>query len=378
MWKGTNVTIRNLFAMAVVVGFSLRAPAGAQPPQPSPAVIAPQDLVALCQRLTTLMDAGGVSVPDLQRAAAPVVESTRQTCIQVQLRPNRSEPSYSLYSNLRAYLALADAVPKPFPFPEAAQKQFAELRDASTRIDLHFRALLDFNDRRLTSSDPANIARYAEANRRAGNPDAAKPRVVFFGDSITDYWRLNEYFPETDYLNRGIAGQTTGELLQRMKPDVIDLRPQAVLILVGTNDLARGITPDAIEKNYAVMADLAAANKIKVMFASVLPVSDYHKDQNPANERTPGRPPAYILQLNVWLKEFCAKHNATYVDYFPAIADNSGFFQAELSDDGLHPNNKGYRVMAPIALAAIQKTVAPPPPDLQKPKRRGFPSILGR
>ncbi|MEQ1946058.1 MAG: GDSL-type esterase/lipase family protein [Bryobacteraceae bacterium] len=367
--------IRNVVAAGLALGLALAT--HAQPPQPSPAVIPPQDLVTMCQRLTTLMDAGGVSVPDLQRAAAPVMESTRQSCIQLQLRPNRSEPTYALYSNLRAYLALADAVPKPFPFPEAAQKQFAELRDASTRLDLHFRALLDFNDRRLISPDPANLARYAEANRRAGTPDAAKPRVVFFGDSITDFWRLNEYFPETDYINRGIAGQTTGDLLQRMKPDVLDLRPQAVVILAGTNDLARGIVPDTVERNYAVMADLAAANKIKVLFASVLPVSDYHKGQNPANERTPGRPPAYILQLNDWLKDFSAKHNATYVDYFPAMADGSGFFQAELSDDGLHPNNKGYRLMAPIALAAIQKTVAPPPPDLQKPKKRGFPSILG-
>ena len=350
----------------------------AQPPQPSPAVIPPQELTALCSRLAALMEAGGVSVPDLQRAAAPVIESTRQTCLQVQLRPNRSEPSYGLVSNLRAYLALADSVPKPFPFPEAAQKQFAELRDGATRLDLHFRALLDFNDRRLVSPDPANLARYAEANRRAGNPDAARPRVVFFGDSITDYWHLNEYFPDSDYINRGIAGQTTGEMVQRMKADVIDLHPQAVLVLAGTNDLARGATPDLIEKNYQVMADLAVANKIKLVFASVLPVSDYHKERNPAYERTPARPPAFIRQLNDWLKDFCAHHNAIYVDYFPATADDAGMFKEDLSEDGLHPNARGYRAMAPLALAAIEKT-APAQvlsADPAKPKRRLFPSII--
>lgn len=367
---------RALTMPALLASIFVSAPrASGQPPQPSPAVIAPQDLSMLCARLTTLMEAGGVSVPDLRRAAAPVIEAAKQTCIQLQLRPNRSEPSFALVSDLRAFLALADAVPKPFPFPEAAQKQFTELRDASTRLDLHFRALLDFNDRRLTSPDPANLARYGEANRLTGTADSAKARVVFFGDSITDFWRLNEYFPDSDYINRGIAGQTTGEMLQRINADVVALHPQAVVILAGTNDLARGILPEAIEKNYQTMADVAAANKIKLVFASVTPVSDYHKDANPAYERTPGRPPAYILQLNDWLRDFCAKNNHIYADYFPGLVDESGRLKADLSDDGLHPNAKGYREMAPVALTAIGKT-APPPPEQPKPKRRLFPSII--
>ena len=217
------------------------AGAWAQSLQPSSAVIPPQDLIPLCGRLVTLMEAGGVAMPELQRAAAPVIENARGNCVQVQLRANRSQPSYLLLSSLRAYLALADALPKPFPFPEAAQRQFAELRDAATRLDSHFRALLEFNDRRLTPPDPGNLARYAETNRKVSAPGPSNPRVVFFGDSITDFWRLNEYFPEKDYLNRGIAGQTTGEMLQRMQADVVALRPQAVLILAGTNDLARDI-----------------------------------------------------------------------------------------------------------------------------------------
>jgi len=371
--------LRDASGTCGVCVLSLCLAAHGQTLQPAAAVIAPQDLSTMCGRVVTLMEAGGVSIPELQRAGAPVIENTRGNCIQLQLRPNRSQPSYLLLSNLRAYLALADSVPKPFPFPEAAQRQFAELRDAATRLDSHFRALLDYNDRRLTPPDPANAARYAEQNGKAGTPSSSNPRVVFLGDSITDFWRLNEYFPERDYLNRGIAGQTSGEMLQRMKADVVDLRPQAVLILAGTNDLAREIPVGSIENNYEAMAAIATANKIKPIFASVLPVSDYHKGQNPTYERTPGRPLASIRALNDWLKAFCTKNNFAYVDYFSATVDDSGQLKEDLGDDGLHPNAKGYRLMAPLASAVIDKGVkavtpppAAPPP---KPKRRLFPSI---
>ena len=187
---------------------------------------------------------------------------------------------------------------------------------------------------------------------------------------------MAEYFPDRDYINRGIAGQTTGEMLQRFKADVIDLHPAAVLILAGTNDLAREILREAIENNYRELADLAAANKIKVIFASVLPVSNYHKDQNPAYERTPGRPPAFIRELNTWLQSFCAQRMYTYIDYFSGLVDQDGVLNADLSDDGLHPNPKGYRIMGPLATAAIEKVTGPPPPEPVKPKRRLFPSIL--
>jgi lysophospholipase L1-like esterase len=343
---------------------------------PDPAVLAPQEVNQLCGRLTELMEAGGVAISELQRAAAPVIENVTQSCIQLQIRPGRSQPTYALLMNLRAYLALADAVPKPFPFPEAAQRQLAELRDDATRLDAHFRALIDTRDLQLASPDPANLARYAEPNRRLAKLDSSKPRVVFFGDSITDFWRLNEYFPDRDYVNRGIAGQTTGEMLQRFKADVMDLHPAAVLILAGTNDLAREIPVTAIESNYQEMADLASANKIKLIFASVLPVSDHHKDQNPAYERTPARPPASIRALNDWLRSYCSQRNFVLVDYFPALIDENGQLQGDLSDDGLHPNSKGYRIMGPLATAAIEKVTGPPPPEPPKPKRRLFPSIL--
>jgi len=326
----------------------------------------------VCQRSTQLMESGGVAVPDLQRAGAPMVESVRQACIQLQARGGNGHATYLLLTNLRAYIALADAVPKPFPFPEAASKQFAELRDNSTRLDTHFRALLDQKDAQLRSSDRDNLKRYAEANRRIAPPDSAKGRVVFFGDSITDGWRLNEYFPDSDFVNRGISGQITGEMLGRMKADVIDLHPQAMLILAGTNDLAREIPLSTIENNYLMIADLASAYRIKLIFASVLPVSDYHKDVNPANERTKERPPVFIKALNEWLQALCAQRGYTYLNYYAAMVDDAGQLKTDLGDDGLHPNSKGYRIMAPLAMDAIQKTItaAAPPPPAQKPRKQ--------
>ena len=324
----------------------------------------------LCGRTVQLMDAGGVAIPDLQRAAAPVIENVRTACAQLQLRANAGQPTYALLMNLRAYLTLADAVPKPFPFPETARQQFTEIRDDSNRLEAHFRALLDQKDVQLRSPDRDNLSRYADANRKLAPPQAGKPRVVFFGDSITDLWRLNEYFPDRDFINRGISGQITGELLGRMKADVLNLQPSAVLILAGTNDLARNVPLVTIEDNYAMIATLAAANDIKVIFASVLPVSDYHKDRNPAYEMTRVRPPVYIKALNDWLQNYCAQKGCTFLNYFQALADDQGQLATDLADDGLHPTAKGYRVMAPLALAAIDKTLGTHPVISAKPKKR--------
>lgn len=356
----------------IAFGLLVSAAAFGQAPQP---LMSAKDVNELCLRSTQLMEAGGIAVPDLQRASAPVIENVRQACIQLQLRSNGGQATYALMTNLHAYLSLSDAVPKPFPFPDAARKQFVTLRDDSTRLDAHFRALLDLKDAQLRSADRDNLQRYSEANRKVPAPDPKNPRVVFFGDSITDIWRLNEYFPDRDFVNRGISGQITSEMLGRMKADVLDLHPQAMLILGGTNDLARGIGLTDIENNYLMMADLASFYKIKVIFASVTPVSDFHKDQNPSYERTKDRPPVYIAALNQWIQELCKQRGYTYLDYFTALADNAGLLKADLSDDDLHPNSKGYRVMAPIALEAIEKTVrSQPSPAPAKPLKRRQPS----
>ncbi len=214
---GSEMRRPMLLAAAILLVSAGSGPAQAPGVPPSTPLMPNGQVNELCGRLGELMEAGGVAIPDLQRAAAPVIENTRQNCIQLRLRPGRAQITYSLLTNLRAYLALADSVPKPFPFSEAAQTQLTELRNDANRLDAHFRALIENRDRQLTSPDPANLARYAEANRKLPAPAPGKPRVVFFGDSITDIWRLNEYFPDSDYLNRGISGQTAGQLVQRMQ-----------------------------------------------------------------------------------------------------------------------------------------------------------------
>ncbi len=341
------------------VVFLLSACAFAQQPN---ALLPSRDVNQLCTRATQLMEAGGVAVPDLKNSAAPLIENVKQSCAVVGNRAGYAPATFTILTNLRAYLSLADAVPKPFPFPEAARRQFTELRDDTARLESHFRALLESKETQIRSSDRDNLERYAEANRKLPAPNPKNPRVVFLGDSITDFWRLNEYFPDRDFVNRGISGQITGQMLGRFKADVIDLHPEAVLILGGTNDLARQVPLVAIENNYLMMADLADRSKIKVIFASVLPVSDHHKDQNPAYEMTRDRPPAFINALNEWLSAFCQQRGYTYLNYYSSMIDTAGRLQADLADDGLHPNPKGYRVMAPLALEAIQKTVAPPKP----------------
>jgi lysophospholipase L1-like esterase len=144
-----------------------------------------------------------------------------------------------------------------------------------------------------------------------------------------------------------------------MKADVLDLHPEAVVILAGTDDLARDIPLTAIEDNYILIADLATALKIKVIFASLLPVTDAHKDVNPSYERTQARPPVYINALNEWLDRYCSQRGYGYLNYFPALVDQQGQFDPDLTDDGLHPNSKGYRLMAPLALQAVDKALKP-------------------
>lgn len=210
------------------------------------------------------------------------------------------------------------------------------------------------------NTDWPNLARYKEENRKVPPPNKHEQRVVFMGDSITDSWDDNPvfggFFPGKPYINRGISGQTTPQMLIRFRPDVIAHKPKVVVILAGTNDLAGNTGPttiEAIADNLHSMADLARANGIRVVLASVLPVSDYElRDGNPIIQ-TGRRPPEKILALNKWMQEFAKSRGHVYLDYFSAMADARGFLKDELSDDGLHPNAQGYAVMAPLAEAAI-------------------------
>ena len=203
--------------------------------------------------------------------------------------------------------------------------------------------------------DWPQLSRYKDANIKVPAPLKAEDRVVFMGDSITDVWKLAEYFPGKPYINRGISGQTTPQMLIRFRPDVIALKPKAVVILAGTNDIAGNTGPmtlEMIENNYASMAELSKANGIKVIFSSVLPVHDYGKTK--MSER---RSPESILKLNEWLKNYCKTNGHTYLDYFSKMVDEKGMLKADLANDGLHPNAEGYKVMAPLIEAAIQQAL---------------------
>jgi lysophospholipase L1-like esterase len=363
--------MRPIFALAAVA----LAPALYSQTTERPGAIPAAELDALLNRSVQLIESTSAAVPGLVRAAAPVHENARQDLDNIGAAP-AGNPGllYDFLLDLRSYLALADSVPKPSPFPEEARRQFAELRDSVDRLQSHFRVTLDRLAIQARNPDRDALRRYAEANVKLPKPAPGEKRVVFFGDSITDGWRLNEYFPGRDFVNRGISGQVTGEMLGRMKADVIDLQPAAVLLLAGTNDIARGTPLSAIENNLVMIADLAETYKIKPMFASVLPVSDYHKDVNPRNEMTRAHPPAAILELNRWIEAFCKQRHYPYVDYFTPLVDASGQIKTDLADDGLHPNAAGYRIMAPVAMGALSiLNPAPPVSSKRAPKVRPEP-----
>lgn len=335
------------------------APPAAQTTAPSNALLSNNDALALLRRISQLMESTMLATPGMTRAAAPLLENVKQALGNIDSTSSQNAGQvYNLLANIRAYLALSDALPKQYPFAETARKQIAELRDSVDRMDSDFAALLDYRDEQLRGADRDNLKRYADENARLGQPSANAARVVFLGDSITDGWRLQEYFSGRDFVNRGISGQITGEMLGRMVADVIDLKPAAVLVLAGTNDIARGVPAGTIKNNLMMIAGLAEFHHIRPAFASILPVSDYHKNVSPRFEMTRRRPPATILALNRWLQQFCAQRGYVYVDYFASMVDSAGYLQADLADDGLHPNSKGYRVMAPIALNAIDRAVS--------------------
>jgi lysophospholipase L1-like esterase len=211
--------------------------------------------------------------------------------------------------------------------------------------------------------DWPQLARYHDANGKLAPAAKNEARVVFMGDSITDSWQNAKYggfFPGKPYVDRGISGQTTPQMLIRFRPDVIALQPKLVVILAGTNDLAGNtgtMTLESIEDNLSAMADLAKANAIKVVFASILPVSDYEQREGKPIIRTTQRPPEKIKALNEWMKTYAANNKLTYLDYYSAMIDEKGFLRDELSDDGLHPNAKGYEIMAPLAESAIARAL---------------------
>ena len=207
--------------------------------------------------------------------------------------------------------------------------------------------------------DWAQLTRYREANHGV----TTAPDVVFMGDSITDNWqqpRFGGFFPGKSYVDRGIGGQTTPQMLIRFRPDVVALGPKVVVILGGTNDIAANTGPETdeeIEGNLASMSELAKAAGIKVVLSSITPVSGYHTAAPAASPQTTQRPMTRIHAINDWMQVYAASHGDVYLDYFSAMTDGSGLLRQELSTDDLHPTTAGYAIMAPLAEAAIAKAL---------------------
>jgi lysophospholipase L1-like esterase len=251
---------------------------------------------------------------------------------------------------------VAPVTPRPVPtvtIPEAPTAtditpMLAELKRVKVRLD-----------------DWPMLSRYRDANAAVAPPAAGENRVVFMGDSITDSWddpKFGGFFPGKPYINRGISGQTTPQMLLRLRADVLVHKPKAMVLLAGTNDISGNtgpVTVEQIEDNIETMAELCKLHGIKVVLSSVLPVSNYHaKPEDWRGPQTYRRPLEKIRALNDWMKTYAAANDHVYLDYWTATVDAQGMLKTELSEDDLHPNAAGYALMAPLAEAAIAKALA--------------------
>ncbi len=237
----------------------------------------------------------------------------------------------------------------------AAQQPSASSTAASTQPSAEEMAKRRQAQEDRLHNDWPYLQRYREENAKLIPPVKNESRVVFFGNSITEGWAryFSTMFPGKPYIGRGIGGQTTPQMLVRFRQDVVDLKPKVVVILAGTNDIAGNTGPstiEMIEDNLASMAEVARTNKIRAVLSSVLPVYDY--------PWRPGLEPApKIIALNKWMKEYAHSNGAVYLDYHSAMSDARGGMRSELSGDGVHPNEAGYRIMAPLAERAIEQAL---------------------
>ena len=251
-----------------------------------------------------------------------------------------------------ALVLLAQCAPAPAPGPAPAAAPTAPT--AASAAPAPNAAELRLHN------DWAYLERYREANAALPAPAASEDRVVFYGNSITEGWAqyFAAEFPGKPYIGRGISGQTTPQMLVRFRPDVVALQPKVVVILAGTNDIAGNTGPstiEMIEDNLASMAEIAKANHIRVVLSSVLPVYDY--------PWRPGLQPApKIVALNAWMRGYASSHGAVYLDYHSPMSDERQGMKAALTYDGVHPNEAGYRVMAPLAESAIAAALRMPAP----------------
>lgn len=228
-----------------------------------------------------------------------------------------------------------------------------EIMMRSTLFFLTFLSCL-FSPTQSQAQDWPNLKRFQEANQALTTPDPMNNRIVFMGNSITEGWKRvrPSFFKDHPFINRGISGQTTPQMLIRFRQDVIELRPKAVVILAGINDIAGNTGPMTLAQtanNIFSMAELATANNIKVYLCSVLPAFDF--------PWSPGKEPAQkVIELNAKIKAYAIKNGHHYVDYFTVMADDRQGLPKELAQDGIHPTNKGYEIMEPILLNALNAT----------------------
>ena len=273
----------------------------------------------------------------------PAVLALAGSLLAVSSSAQQGAPQQPAPGQQSAQVPAQDPGPKTVPTPGILSTGFAGQDNyRASRI-------------RMFTDDYGQLARYRAADEELRAAAPVKDRVVFFGDSITDIWKLESYFPGKPYVNRGISGQTTWQMLVRFRQDVIDLQPKAVVILAGTNDIAGNTGPirnEEIESGLASMAELARVHGIAVIFASILPVHNYTPKSLDFFAQRPG---ARILDVNRWLKEYCETNGTVYLDYFSALVDEKGLLQKDLAEDGLHPNDAGYKIMVPLAEAAIRK-----------------------
>lgn len=206
-----------------------------------------------------------------------------------------------------------------------------------------------------TAQDWANLAKYENENTLFTPKKPGEKRIVLMGDSITEFWlKIHpDFFKNKPYINRGISGQTTPQMLIRFRPDVINLQPDVVVILAGVNDIAGNTGPTTNEKilgNIISMIELAKANKIKAILCSVLPATNFNWRPNEKAAET-------IIKLNQLIQSYAKQHQIPYIDYHTTMADAKNGLPKEYADDGVHPNLKGYQVMEPLLEKAIKKTL---------------------
>ena len=207
----------------------------------------------------------------------------------------------------------------------------------------------------LTAQDWANLSKYENENTLLSPKQVGEKRIVLMGDSITEFWLTihPEFFAGKSYIDRGISGQTTPQMLIRFRPDVINLHPDVVVILAGVNDVAGNTgptTPEKIIGNIKSMVELAKANAIKVILCAVLPANDFYWRPNDKAAET-------IIHLNQLIHSYAKQHHIPYVDYHTAMADTINGLPKEFSNDGVHPNLKGYQTMEPLLEKAIQQVL---------------------